>query len=635
MAKPSGKIIETPIKANFREGLSVLEYFSSTHGARKGLADTALKTADSGYLTRKLADVAQNVIITSPDCGTVNGISKSAVYRGDRVEVPLHRIITGRVSLNNIVDLIKDEEIVRENELITEEKAKKIEALGYEKIRVRSPLTCEVAQGMCVKCFGMDLSKGRMIEEGTAAGIIAAESIGEPGTQLTMKTFHIGGTATRSIEESEIRVRRAGRVNYSENLNVVENPDGENITLSGNGEIFIVNDKGRQIENHAVPLGAVVLVKDNEKIAVNRTIVKWDPHMTPILAEIAGKVRFEDIIENKTMRKEYDSVTRIKRKVIVEHKGDLHPQIILEDSAGKIQGLYPIPEKAHIEVEENAKVIAGTLLAKTPREIARTEDITGGLPRVSEIFEARRPKDPAVMSEIDGIIELGEKKRGKRTIIVKGDSGMEVEHLVPRGKHLRVHRGDRVKAGDALVEGPLVLQDILRICGEEELQQYTLKEVQNVYRSQNVPIDDKHIEIIIGQMLRKVEVSEPNDTDLLPGTVLDKFRFKAINVEAMQKGGKPAAAEPLLLGITKASVQSESFISAASFQETTKVLTKAALEGSRDRLVGLKENVILGHLVPTGTGYKPFHKMLAKKEEIEVTSDKIEEKDELLSTVSN
>jgi len=635
MAKPSGKIIETPIKANFREGLSVLEYFSSTHGARKGLADTALKTADSGYLTRKLADVAQNVIITSFDCGTVNGISKSAVYRGDRVEVPLYRIITGRVSLNNIVDLIKDEEIVKENELITEEKAKKIEALGYEKIRVRSPLTCEVAQGLCVKCFGMDLSKGKMIEEGTAAGIIAAESIGEPGTQLTMKTFHIGGTATRSIEESEIRVRRAGRVNYSDSLNVVENPEGENVTLSGNGEIYIVNDKGRQIEKHVVPLGASILVKDNEKIAVNRAIVKWDPHMTPILAEMAGMVRFEDVIENKTMRKEYDSVTRIKRKVIIEHKGDLHPQVIIEDSSGKIQGLYPIPEKAHIEVEENAKVVAGTLLAKTPREIARTEDITGGLPRVSEIFEARRPKDPAVMSEIDGTIELGEKKRGKRTIIVKGDSGMEVEHLVPRGKHLRVHRGDRVKAGDALVEGPLVLQDILRICGEEELQQYTLKEVQNVYRSQNVPIDDKHVEIIIGQMLRKVEVSEPNDTDLLPGTVLDKFKFKEINMEVIQKGGKPSAAEPLLLGITKASVQSESFISAASFQETTKVLTKAALEGNRDMLVGLKENVILGHLVPTGTGYKPYHEMIIRKDEIETTSDKIEEKDELLPTLSN
>ena len=500
---------------------------------------------------------------------------------------------------------------------------------------MRSPLTCEVAQGMCVKCYGMDLSKGRMVEEGTAAGIIAAESIGEPGTQLTMKTFHIGGTATRSIEESEIRVRRAGRVKYSESLNVVKNPEGENITLSGNGEIYIVNDKGRQIEKHAVPLGASILVKDNEKIAVNRTIVKWDPHMTPILAEIMGKVRFEDIIENKTMRQEYDSVTRIKRKVIVEHKGDLHPQIIIEDSAGKIQGLYPIPEKAHIEVEEDAEIVPGTLLAKTPREIARTEDITGGLPRVSEIFEARRPKDPAVMSEIDGIVELGEKRRGKRTIIVKGESGMEVEHLVPRGKHLRVHRGDRVKAGDPLVEGPLVVQDILRICGEEELQNYTLKEVQNVYRSQNVPIDDKHVEIIIAQMLRKVQVDEPNDTKLLQGAVIDKFKFKEVNIEVKEKGGKPAAAQPLLLGITKAAVQSESFISAASFQETTKVLTKAALEGSRDMLVGLKENVILGHLVPTGTGYKLYNKLIMKKDEIETPGDKIDEKDEMLSVLSN
>ncbi len=634
MAKPSGRIIETPIKANFREGLSVLEYFSSTHGARKGLADTALKTADSGYLTRKLADVAQNVIITSYDCGTVNGISKSAVYRGDRVEVPLYRLISGRVSLNNIVDLVKDEEIVKENELITEEKAKKIEALGYEKIRVRSPLTCEVSQGLCAKCYGMDLSKGRLVEEGTAAGIIAAESIGEPGTQLTMKTFHIGGTATRSIEESEIRVRRAGIVNYS-NLNVVENPQGENITLSGKGEILIVDDKGRQIEKHGVPLGATVLVRDNEKIAAKRTIIKWDPHMTPILAEMKGKVRFEDIIENKTMRKEYDSVTRIRRKVIVEHKGDLHPQIIIEDNTGKIQGLYPIPEKAHIEVEEGARVVAGTLLAKTPREITRTEDITGGLPRVSEIFEARRPKDPAVMSEIDGIVELGEKRRGKRTIIVKGESGMEVEHLVPRGKHLRVHRGDRVRAGDPLVEGPLVLQDILRICGEEELQQYTLKEVQNVYRSQNVPIDDKHVEIIISQMLRKVQVDEPNDTKLLQGSIIDKFKFKEINEDVKEKSGRPAAAEPLLLGITKASVQSDSFISAASFQETTKVLTKAALEGSRDKLIGLKENVILGHLVPTGTGYKPYHKLLMEEEKIETAGDKIDEKEELLSTLSN
>ncbi|GJQ57369.1 MAG: DNA-directed RNA polymerase subunit beta' [Candidatus Scalindua sp. AMX11] len=628
MAKPSGKIIETPIKANFREGLNVLEYFSSTHGARKGLADTALKTADSGYLTRKLADVAQNVIINAVDCGTLNGICKSAVYRGDRVEVSLSKIIRGRVSLNNIVDLVKDEEIVRENELITEEKAKKIEALGYEKIRVRSPLTCELPTGLCVKCYGLDLSKGKMVENGSAVGMIAAQSIGEPGTQLTMKTFHIGGTATRSIEENEIRVKRAGRVKYSE-LNIVENPEGEQIALDGKGEICILDEKGRQIERHVVPLGAIVQIKEGEKVALNKAIIKWDPHMTPILAEMGGVVRFEDIIENKTMRKEYDAVTNINRSVIIEHKGDLHPQIILETEDGKIQGLYPIPEKAHIEVENEEVVTAGTLLAKTPREITRTEDITGGLPRVSEILEARRPKDPAVMSEIDGIVELGEKRRGKRTIIVKGESGLEIEHLVPRGKHLRVHRGDRVKSGDPLVEGPLVLQDILRICGEEELQEYTIKEVQNVYRSQNVPIDDKHVEIIVSQMLRKVQVEDPNDTMLLPNAIIDRYQFKEINRKAKEKNEKPATANSLLLGITKASIQSDSFISAASFQETTKVLTKAALEGKRDELVGLKENVILGHLVPTGTGAKFYHKLSAESTKVEQSEDEEVEEDQL------
>ncbi len=612
MAKPSGKIIETPIKANFREGLNVLEYFSSTHGARKGLADTALKTADSGYLTRKLADVAQNVIITGNDCGTVNGISKSAIYRGERVEVPLSKVLTGRVARSNIVDLVKDEVIVKENELITEEKAKRIEALGYEKIRVRSPLTCEMPVGLCSKCYGTDLSRGVLVEDGTAVGIMAAQSIGEPGTQLTMKTFHIGGTATRSVEESEIKTKRVGIVKYI-NLNVITNPQGQMMALSGNGEIILVDEKDRQIEKHTVPLGALVQVKEGEKIVPPRLLIKWDPHMTPILAEMPGIVRFEDVVEGKTMRLEADAATGIKRQVIIEHKGDLHPQVIIEDDAGKILGLYPIPEKAHIEVEEGENIIAGTLLAKTPREITRTEDITGGLPRVTEIFEARKPKDPAVMSEIDGIVELGEKKRGKRTIIVKGASGMEIEHLVPRGKHLKVHRGDRVKAGSPLVEGPLVLQDMVRICGEEDLQQYMLKEVQNVYRSQNVPIDDKHVEIIISQMLRKVKAEEVGDTDLLPGAVIDKFRFKEKNQKVQEKGGKPATAKPLLLGITKASLQSDSFISAASFQETTKVLTRAAIAGQRDTLIGLKENVILGHLVPAGTGAKQYLSLQVKK----------------------
>lgn len=631
MAKPSGKIIETPIKANFREGLGVLEYFSSTHGARKGLADTALKTADSGYLTRKLADVAQNVVITAQDCGTTNGITKSVVYRGEKVEVPLSKAITGRVARNSIVDLVKDEVIVKENELITEEKAKRIEALGYEKIKVRSALTCELSLGLCVKCYGMDLSRGKFVEEGMAVGIIAAQSIGEPGTQLTMKTFHIGGTATRTIEESEVKAKRAGVVKYN-NLIVVKNSQGRNVAINANGEILLIDSKGRQIDKHTIVLGAEVLVKENDSVVAHQILTRWDPHMIPILTEMSGKIRFEDIVIGKTMRQESDASTGVKRKVIMEHKGDLHPQVIIEDEKGKILGLYPIPEKAHIEVDEGDKVTAGTLLAKTPREISRTEDITGGLPRVSEIVEARKPKDPAVMSEIDGIVEVGEKRRGKRTILVKSETGMEIEHLVPRGKHLRVHRGDRIKAGSPLVEGPLILHDILRISGEEELQTYMLKEVQNVYRSQNVPIDDKHIEIIIAQMLRKAKVDDVGDTSFLPGQVVDKFRFKEENKKIIEKGGKPATAKPMLLGITKASIQSDSFISAASFQETTKVLTRAALEGKTDGLVGLKENVILGHLVPAGTGYKSYYSLTAMPTEIAATTEIEKHKDKELVT---
>ncbi len=605
MAKPSGRIIETPIKSNFREGLGVLEYFSSTHGARKGLADTALKTADSGYLTRKLADVAQNVVITGEDCGTLGGITKSAIYRGEKVEIPLSRIITGRVARSNIVDLVKDEVIVKENELIDEDKAKRIEALGYEKIRVRSSLACEMSLGICARCYGMDLSRGVMVEPGTAVGIIAAQSIGEPGTQLTMRTFHIGGTAARSVGESEVVAKRTGRVQFGQNLKVVKNPQGQLASLVANGELLLVDDKDRQIDKYIIPLGAVITVEEKKKVSAQQVLARWDPHMTPILAEFTGKIRFEDLVEDKTVRTEIETATGVERKVIIEHKGDLHPQIIIEDESGKILSAYPIPERAYIEVEEGDSVATGDLLAKTPREITRTEDITGGLPRVTEIFEARKPKDPAVISEIDGVVELGEKRRGKRTIIVKDEvSGHQREHLVPRGKHLKVHRGDRVKAGDPLVEGALVLQDTLRVSGEEELQEYMLREVQNVYRSQNVPIDDKHIEIIIAQMLRKITVDDPGDTDLLPGMVIEKHRFREENKRVKEAKGKPVTAKPMLMGITKASLQSDSFISAASFQETTKVLTLAALKGQRDPLVGLKENVVLGHLVPAGTGFK-------------------------------
>ena len=645
MAKPSGKIIETPIKANFREGLTVLEYFSSTHGARKGLADTALKTADSGYLTRKLADVAQNVVVTMHDCGTTQGVTKGVIYRGEKVEVGLADSIRGRVSLVEIRNPKTDEVVVAENDMITPSVAREVEALGVEKIEVRSALTCEAPLGVCRLCYGMDLSTGSLVEEGMAVGIIAAQSIGEPGTQLTMRTFHIGGVGQRAIEENESRAKKPGKVRFTR-LRTVTNEEGEEIVLARNGEIAIVDETGREVDTFDVPAGAILKVKEDDEVKQGSVLVTWDPHSIPILSEVAGKVRFEDVIEGETLRKEKDPSGHI-RQMIMEHKGAYHPQIVLEDENGQILDFYYLPEKAYIEVEVGEKVAAGHVLAKTPREASGTQDITGGLPRVTEIFEARKPKDPAIMAEIDGVVELlGEKRRGKRTIRIKNEAGIEREHLVTHGKHLRVHAGDIVKSGEALVDGPLVPHDILRISGEQEVQRYLVREIQNVYRSQRVEIDDKHIEIIVSQMLRKVKIETVGDTTLLPGSVMDKFEFRQANdlianglkitdkgdsefsegtvvpkdvleqtnaqIEALggspAKGSKPkpATASTQLLGITKASVQSTSFISAASFQETTKVLTEAALAGKIDNLVGLKENVILGHLIPAGTGFNTF-----------------------------
>jgi DNA-directed RNA polymerase subunit beta' len=645
MAKPSGEIIETPIKANFREGLSVLEYFSSTHGARKGLADTALKTADSGYLTRKLADVAQNVVVTMDDCGTTQGITKGVIYRGEKVEVRLADAVKGRVSRQNIVNPVTDEVIVAENQMITTDIARRIEELGLERIQVRSPMTCEAALGVCRNCYGMDMSTGNLVEEGMAVGIIAAQSIGEPGTQLTMRTFHIGGVAGTDVEESETRSKKGGIVRFTR-VRSVTNQEGQMIVLTRNGEISILDPKGRELEKYEVPTGAVLLVVENQEVAAGTVLCQWDPHSIPILAEVAGRVRFEDIVEGDTVRIEKDPSGH-ERRIIADHKGDLHPQIVLEDSDGKPLDVYYLPERAHIEVEEGSQIAAGTVVAKTPREASGIKDITGGLPRVTEIFEARKPKDPAVIAEVDGVVEiLGEKRRGKRTIIVRSETGIEREHLVPHGKRFLVHSGDHVRAGQALVDGPLVPHDILRISGEEAVQQYLLHEIQGVYRSQRVEINDKHCEIIIARMLRKVKIENPGDTNLLPGSVMDRFDFRQANeslskclkishkgdsdfeagtivprealetvnsqIEALggepSKGTrpKPATASTQLLGITKAAVQSSSFISAASFQETTKVLTEAALAGKTDRLVGLKENVILGHLIPAGTGFRTF-----------------------------
>ncbi|UCC23607.1 MAG: DNA-directed RNA polymerase subunit beta' [Planctomycetota bacterium] len=650
MAKPSGEIIETPIKSNFREGLTVLEYFSSTHGARKGLADTALKTANSGYLTRKLIDVAQNVIVTERDCGTLQGITKSTVSRGEQIDVPLSQLIVGRTARDNIRNPITDEMIVSENEVITLEAAAKVEALGLDAIRVRSPLTCDSALGVCAKCYGWDLSTGGLVEEGSAVGIVAAQSIGEPGTQLTLRTFHTGGVASRAILEREQKATQTGAIQYRD-INAVsfKQDDGteQTVALKRNGEIAIVDAKKRELDKFKVPYGAVVLAADGQKVKSGARLFTWDPHRTPILAEVAGVIRFVDIIEGETIRLEEERKGQIGRPVVIEHKGDTHPQIIIEDTKGKILDVHYLPAGARIEVNEGQQVQAGQLLAHQPRATGGTQDITGGLPRVTEVFEARKPKDPAAMAEISGRVELrSDKRKGKMTVIVRSESGMEKEHHIPRDRHLNVHTGDTAEAGDPLTDGPLVPHDILRIKGEEALQRYLIAEIQNVYRSQNVNINDKHIEIICSQMMRKVEIDSVGDSSFLPGEVVDKFTFRGenerlansvkitkvgdatdlregqviskdeladVNDKVETLGGspakgkkpKPATAKTLLLGITKASLQSESFIAAASFQETTKVLTHASLSGMMDRLRGLKENVILGHLIPAGTAFKP------------------------------
>jgi len=604
MAKPSGEIIETPIRANFREGLHVLEYFSSTHGARKGLADTALKTADSGYLTRKLADVAQNVVVMEPDCGTLGSISKTAVFQGEKQVLALKEVIKGRIARDTIRDRVTDELVVGESEVITVDAARRIEEMGFTKIRVRSPLTCESSTGVCTKCYGEDLARGEIVQLGLAAGIIAAQSIGEPGTQLTMRTFHIGGTASRALVVSSTKMRRAGTIHYTE-LSTTESKDGNMIALSNTGEIIIRDPKGREIDRYEVTLGSTLYVADGEKVRKGTKILSWDPHFMPILAQFDGKVSFEDVVEGRTMVVEEDEKTGIKRRKIVESKGDLHPQVLILGPKDEVLHYLSLPENAYLEVKDGAKIKAGTLLAKSPRGVGGTQDITGGLPRVTELFEARIPKNPAIMAEIDGMIELGDKRRGKRVIkITNPETGVEVDHLVPQSKHLRVSSGDKIRAGQPLVDGPLPPIEILKILGEEVVQKYMVHEIQNVYRAQGVIIDDKHVEVIVGQMMRKVMVVQGGDSDLLPNSLIDRHQFRKIR-EAMDAADKePPTSAPVIMGITKASVQSDSFISAASFQETTKVLTEAALRGKTDTLNGLKENVILGNLIPAGTGFR-------------------------------
>jgi DNA-directed RNA polymerase subunit beta' len=603
MAKPSGEIIERPILANFREGLTVLEYFISTHGARKGLADTALKTADSGYMTRKLCDVAMDVIVAEPDCGTVNGIWVQPIYEGEDEVVKLIDRIYGRTSCDDITDPITGEAIVRGGELITEEKAKAIDKLGVERVRIRSVLTCETKRGVCAKCYGLNLATSKIVKLGESIGIIAAQSIGEPGTQLTMRTFHIGGTAAQVFKQPQLKAKHEGRVQYNE-LRVVESAEGKFIVLNKNGTISVHADDGRELEKSTVVIGSSISVPDGGLVKKGAVFVEWDPYNVPILTERAGRIEFKELIEGVTMKKEVNESSGQIEMVVIEHKEDLHPQVVIMGPADEVLASYSIPAGAHIEVKPGQKVGAGERLAKTPRKLVKTKDITGGLPRVAELFEARRPKDSAEIAKIDGEVELAGTARGKRRLLVRDkETGTEEEHLIPTTKHIIVHKGDFVKKGQQLTEGPVVPHEILDILGPQRLQEYLVNEVQEVYRLQGVEINDKHIEIIVRQMLRKVKISDPGDTTFLWDEQIDRIAFEDENRRVEKQGGKPAEARPVLLGITKASLETESFISAASFQDTTRVLTDAATLGKVDKLRGFKENVIMGHLIPAGTGF--------------------------------
>ena len=630
MAKPSGEIIESPITANFREGLTVLEYFISTHGARKGLADTALKTADSGYLTRRLIDVAQEVIVTENDCNTLNGILIGAIIEGDEVVVPLKERIIGRVALDNIVDVVSDKVIVGQGEEITEDKAEEIQKADIEKIRIRSVLTCDAKRGVCVKCYGRDLATGRLVELGEAVGIIAAQSIGEPGTQLTMRTFHIGGTASRVIEQSFIKSKHKGIVKYI-NLKTMKTAKGEEyLVLGRNGQVTICDELGRESERHTIPSGAIISVAQGKVVDKEKIFIRWNPYISPIISELSGQVKYEDIIEDKTVKKELDATTGLYDRVIIDHKGEHHPQIIILNEKKEVLAIYTIPVGAHISVKDGQQIQAGALLAKTPRKISKTTDITGGLPRVAELFEARRPKDPAIISEIDGIVEFSTTKKGQRVIIITASSGMKKEYTIPHGKHLNVYKGDKATSGQKLVDGPIVPQDILRVLGDKKLQEYLVNEIQEVYRLQGVQINDKHIETIVRQMLKKMRIEDAGDTDFLVGMQVDKFKFQEENERIIKKGKRPAQATPILLGITKASLSMDSFISAASFQETTRVLTDAAASGRHDELLGLKENVIMGHLIPAGTGFQAYRNIKIAKE-----GQAVEEKQESKEDANN
>lgn len=642
MAKPSGEIIETPITANFREGLTVLQYFISTHGARKGLADTALKTANSGYLTRRLVDVAQDCIITEDDCGTIDGIYVSALMEGGEIIETAGERVLGRVALTSIADPFTGETLVNANQEIDENLAERMDRAGIEKVNIRSVLTCRSKHGVCAMCYGRDLAHGHLVNIGEAVGIVAAQSIGEPGTQLTMRTFHIGGTA-KFEEHSTLEARHDGTVKFV-NLHTVRSKQGNLVVMNRHGEIHVLDEQLRSRGKYTVPYGAHLKVGDGSPIKRGDLIAEWDPFSIPILAEVDGTVKFGDVIEGKTMQEQVDEVTGLSRKVIVEFKGaDLRPRVSIKDSKGrtaKIPGSNAMARhflsvNANIVVSEGVAVSAGDILARIPRETTKTKDITGGLPRVAELFEARKPKEYAIISEIDGVVTYGKDAKGKRKIIITPEVGEEKEYLIPKGKHVAVQEGDRVSAGESLMDGVHNPHDILSIKGEKELARYLVDEVQEVYRLQGVKINDKHIEVIVRQMLRRIKVTDPGDTSFTGDEQVEKFRLQEENGKVMEKGGRPAVGKQVLLGITKASLSTQSFVSAASFQETTRVLTEASMTGKTDYLRGLKENVIMGRLIPAGTGLSLYRKLGIKTEtdeeplplyETESTNEKRDEK---------
>jgi DNA-directed RNA polymerase subunit beta' len=625
MAKPSGEIIETPITANFREGLTVLQYFISTHGARKGLADTALKTADSGYLTRRLVDVAQDVIVSEQNCGTVEGIYVGPIVESGEIIEPLRDRIIGRVSLEKIKDF-EGSVIVEVNEEITEDFANAIQGAGIEKVKIRSVLTCESKRGVCILCYGRNLASGRMVELGEAVGVIAAQSIGEPGTQLTMRTFHIGGTASRVSQQSSLEAKNHGIVRFL-NMLTVRSKSGDLVAMNRSGAIAVVDERGREKEHYQVVYGAKLKVEDGAQVQLGQALVEWDPYTFAILTEIGGTIQFKDLQEGITLNEEVDEVTGLSRLVVAEAADEKRqPAIVIKGNAGAKASTkrYLMPSRAHLMIQDGDEVFPGDVLAKIPRETTRTKDITGGLPRVVELFEARKPRETAIISEIDGVVRFGEVAKGQRKIYVTADNGEEKEYSVQRGVHVNVQEGERLKAGEPLMDGPLNPHDILAVLGEKELQGYLVNEIQEVYRLQGVAISDKHIETIVRQMLRWVKIEEVGDTSFLLEQQIDRFRFREENERVIAKGGRPSIGRPLLLGITKASLSTDSFISAASFQETTRVLTEASINGAVDSLRGLKENVIVGRLIPAGTGME-YYRNIQLSQELEEAAAKVQQ----------